>query len=130
MVGDRAAPETLLFIHGNLACADWFELAAQHLPPWLRVLGIDWRGCGDSDKPAPDADFGNYTVERHADDMLAVLHALEISRCHLATHSTGGIISLHMLLREPGGSARWWGWRRSGHRVCALRMRAMPSSTS
>lgn len=99
--GDRAAPETLVFIHGNLACADWFELAAQHLPPWLRVLGIDWRGCGDSDKPAPAADYGNYTVEQHADDMLAVLRALEISRCHLATHSTGGIISLHMLLREP-----------------------------
>ena len=99
--GDRSAAETLVFIHGNLACADWFELAVPHLPAGLRVLGIDWRGCGDSDKPAPAADYGNYTVEQHADDMLAVLHALEISRCHLATHSTGGIISLHMLLREP-----------------------------
>lgn len=99
--GDRAAPQTLVFIHGNLACADWFELAAQHLPAELRVLGIDWRGCGESDKPEPAADYGNYSIEQHADDMLAVLHALEITRCHLATHSTGGIISLHMLLREP-----------------------------
>lgn len=99
--GDRSAAETLVFIHGNLACADWFELAAAHLPAGLRVLGIDWRGCGDSDKPAPAADYGNYTVEQHADDMLAVLRALGVMRCHLATHSTGGIISLHMLLREP-----------------------------
>jgi pimeloyl-ACP methyl ester carboxylesterase len=99
--GDRSAAETLVFVHGNLACADWFELAAPHLPAGLRVLGIDWRGCGLSDKPAPAADYVNYTVEQHADDMLAVLHALEITRCHLATHSTGGIISLYMLLREP-----------------------------
>lgn len=99
--GDSAAPETLVFIHGNLACADWFELAAAYLPAGLRVLGIDWRGCGLSDKPAPAADFSNYTIEQHADDMLAVLHALGITRCHLATHSTGGIISLHMLLRAP-----------------------------
>lgn len=104
--GDRAAPETLVFIHGNLACADWFELAAAYLPAHLRVLGIDWRGCGHSDKPAPAADYSNYTVEQHADDMLAVLRALGIGRCHLATHSTGGIISLHMLLHEPDRFAK------------------------
>jgi pimeloyl-ACP methyl ester carboxylesterase len=99
--GDRWAPETLVFIHGNLACADWFELAAQYLPADLRVVGIDWRGCGESDKPAPAADYSNYTIAQHAEDMLAVLRALDIPRCHLATHSTGGIIGTHMLLREP-----------------------------
>jgi non-heme chloroperoxidase len=33
--------------------------------------------------------------------MLAALDALKISFCHLATHSTGGIIAARMLLMQP-----------------------------
>jgi non-heme chloroperoxidase len=93
--------ETLVFIHGNLACADWFSLVAPLLPARFRVVAIDWRGCGGSDKPSPKPDCSNYTIRQHAQDMLAVLGRLGIDRCHLATHSTGGIISTCMLLAEP-----------------------------
>jgi pimeloyl-ACP methyl ester carboxylesterase len=41
----------VLFIHGNLASKDWLELSARWFPADLRVIGIDWRGCGDSDRP-------------------------------------------------------------------------------
>lgn len=99
-------PVTVLFIHGNLASADWFELAAALLPDRIRVIGVDWRGCGGSDKPEPYADFSNYALERHAADMLAVLDALRIERCHLATHSTGGLVAWHMLLAAPGRFGR------------------------
>ena len=34
-------------------------------------------------------------------DMLAALDALNIPFCHLATHSTGGIIAARMLLMQP-----------------------------
>src|SRR6478736_1768912 len=81
---------TVVFIHGNLASKDWIELAAQLFPSGLRVIGIDWRGCGESDRPKP-----------HADDLLAALDALGIGFCHLATHSTGGIIAARMLLAQP-----------------------------
>jgi pimeloyl-ACP methyl ester carboxylesterase len=67
----------------------------------LRVIGIDWRGCGGSDAPIPDAQLTNYGMQQHADDMLAALDALEIPFCHLATHSTGGIIASRMLLAQP-----------------------------
>lgn len=92
---------TVLFIHGNLASKDWIELAAPHFPRGVRTIAVDWRGCGDSDKPAPLADFSNYSIARHADDMLAVLDALKVEFCHLATHSTGGIISTRMILKQP-----------------------------
>lgn len=92
---------TVLFIHGNLASKDWIELAAPRFPRGVRTVAVDWRGCGDSDKPAPDADFANYSIAQHADDMLAALDALGIAFCHLATHSTGGIISTRMLLKQP-----------------------------
>ncbi len=91
----------VLFIHGNLACADWFELAWAGLPAGVRTVAVDWRGCGLSDKPPPASDYGNYSIPTHAQDMLAVLRALGIARCHLATHSTGGLIGAYMLLAEP-----------------------------
>ena len=92
---------TVVFIHGNLASKDWIELAAPLFPSGLRVIGIDWRGCGDSDRPKPTADYSNYSMQQHADDMLAALDTLGIGYCHLATHSTGGIIAARMLLAQP-----------------------------
>jgi non-heme chloroperoxidase len=92
---------TVLFIHGNLASKDWIELAAPLFPAGLRVIGFDWRGCGDSDRPRPAADYSNYSMQQHALDMLAALDALNVGFCHLATHSTGGIIAARMLLMQP-----------------------------
>jgi len=94
-------PTTVVFIHGNLASKDWLEASAPLFPRDLRVVGIDWRGCGDSDRPPAQPDYANYTMQQHADDMLADLNSLDIQFCHLATHSTGGIIAARMLLAEP-----------------------------
>lgn len=92
---------TVVFIHGNLACKEWIDLAAPLFPSGVRVIGIDWRGCGESDRPPPQADFSNYSMRQHALDMLAALDALGISHCHLATHSTSGIIAARMLVMQP-----------------------------
>jgi pimeloyl-ACP methyl ester carboxylesterase len=91
----------VVFIHGNLASKDWIELAAPLFPVGLRVIGIDWRGCGESDRPPASANYSNYSMQQHADDMLAALDTLGIGFCHLATHSTGGIIAARMLLAQP-----------------------------
>ena len=92
---------TVVFIHGNLASKDWIELAAPLFPRELRVVGIDWRGCGESDRPAATKDYANYSMRQHAADMLAALDALKIPFCHLATHSTGGMIAARMQLMQP-----------------------------
>src|SRR3954465_15412888 len=92
---------TVVFIHGNLASKDWIELAAPLFPGGLRVIGIDWRGCGESDRPKSAAGYSNYSMQQHALDMLAALDALNVRFCHLATHSTGGIIAARMLLMQP-----------------------------
>lgn len=94
-------PITVVFIHGNLASKDWLELSANWFPPDLRVIGIDWRGCGDSDRPKPTQDYDNYSMDQHADDMLAALDTLGVDRCHLITHSTGAIIGNRMQLKQP-----------------------------
>jgi non-heme chloroperoxidase len=92
---------TVVFIHGNLASKDWIELAAPLFPSGLRVIGIDWRGCGDSDRTRANAGYSNYSMQQHAQDMLAALDTLDVRFCHLATHSTGGIIAARMLLMQP-----------------------------
>lgn len=97
---------TVVFIHGNLASKDWIELAAPLFPSGIRVIGIDWRGCGESDRPMPAPNYANYSMQQHALDMLAALDALRIPFCHLATHSTGGIIAARMLLTQPARFGR------------------------
>src|SRR4029453_5837399 len=92
---------TIVFIHGNLASKDWIELAAPLFPSGLRVIAIDWVGWGESERPGAAPDYSNYSMKQHARDMLAALDALEIPFCHLATHSTGGIIAARMLLAQP-----------------------------
>ena len=93
--------EVVLAVHGNLGCADWLGLVLPLLPQSLRVIAADWRGCGESDKPAPASDYANYAMDTHARDMLALLDALQVERCHLYGHSTGGIIGSHMLALQP-----------------------------
>src|SRR3984893_11895145 len=92
---------TVVFIHGNLASKDWIELAAPLFPSGGRVIGIDWRGCGESDRPKPRPNYANYLIHQQALDMLAALDALKIPFCPLATHSAGGIIAARMLLMQP-----------------------------
>lgn len=91
----------VLAIHGNLGCARWLDPVLPHLPSSLHIIAADWRGCGSSDKPEPEADFSNYAMEIHARDHLALLDQLGIKHCHLYAHSTGGIIVSRMLSLAP-----------------------------
>lgn len=96
-----AGDNVVLAIHGNLGCTQWLDLVLPLLPNNLRIIAVDWRGCGKSDKPQPDPDYANYAMEVHARDHLALLDQLGIKRCHVYGHSTGGIIASHLLLLAP-----------------------------
>ena len=91
----------IVFIHGNLGCTNWMDLVWPRLPEDLHIYAFDWRGCGDSEKPTPDAEYSNYSMQQHATDMINAIKALDIKKCSLANHSTGGIICTYMLLMEP-----------------------------
>lgn len=95
--GDRVA----VFVHGNLGCVEWMDLVWPLLPEDLHVYALDWRGCGQSDKPAPTPDYGNYSMPTHARDLLAAMDALGIARCDLINHSTGAFICDYALLTAP-----------------------------
>lgn len=78
-----------------MSTASWgFQLKA--LSRSNRLLLYDCRGMWQSDHPA-----GPYSMEQHADDLAALLSALNIDKAHIAGISYGGEISLAFGLKYP-----------------------------
>lgn len=74
------------------------------LTPHFRVLLYDMRGQGQSQKWRPgDPDF---TWEMHADDLAALMDALNIPAAHIGGISYGGELTLVFALRHPGRCKR------------------------
>ncbi|HKC18754.1 MAG TPA: alpha/beta hydrolase [Candidatus Dormibacteraeota bacterium] len=64
----------------------------------FRVIGIDCRGHGDSDKPRDEA---AYAVELMAGDVAGVLHQEDIESAAYLGYSMGGRIGLQVVLDHP-----------------------------
>lgn len=87
--------KTIVFLHGWPFSHKQFEYQFNILPKiGYRCIGIDWRGFGNSDKP-----INGYHYDRLADDIHAVIQALQLDRFALAGHSTGGGIAVHYVTR-------------------------------
>jgi len=87
----------LVMVHGltgNLAV--WHLRIVPELTEHFRVLTYDLRGHGHSDTPP-----SGYAPDDMADDLLALLDALEIERPLIAGHSYGADIALYHALRHP-----------------------------
>ena len=61
-----------------------------------RVLAYDMRGQGQSEHPE-----GEYSLELHAEDLIALMDALGIKRAHMVGTSYGGELNLVMGIRFP-----------------------------
>jgi pimeloyl-ACP methyl ester carboxylesterase len=77
----------------------WYETGyVQALKPDYRLILIDARGHGASDKPhQPDA----YDRERNVEDIAAVLDDLDIPRAHYLGYSMGGRIGFAIARYAP-----------------------------
>ncbi|QTD43356.1 alpha/beta fold hydrolase [Sporosarcina sp. Te-1] len=90
--------KAILFIHGWPLSHKQFEYQFDVLPAMgYRCIGIDWRGFGLSDKP-----FDGYTLDRLADDLHAIVEALQLQNFALVGHSTGGSIAIRYMSRFNG----------------------------
>ncbi|MCR8657385.1 alpha/beta fold hydrolase [Paenibacillus endoradicis] len=88
--------KTILFIHGWPLSHKQFEYQYNILPAMgYRCIGMDWRGFGNSDKP-----FTGYSFDRLADDIRAVVDAMELKDFALAGHSTGGAICIRYMAKH------------------------------
>ncbi|MCS7210938.1 MAG: alpha/beta hydrolase [Chloroherpetonaceae bacterium] len=89
----------VIFIHGNLSSATWWEETMLRLPPQYYAIAPDLRGFGGADTAAVvDARRG---VGDWVDDILALADALGIQRFHVVGNSLGGNVVWGLLLRCP-----------------------------
>ncbi|NNL86475.1 MAG: alpha/beta hydrolase [Myxococcales bacterium] len=94
--GDPSATPMVL-LHGLRAYAHWFDAFAEAVKDRYRVLALDQRGRGDSDR-APD---GDYTREAYVRDLEAFVDALGLERFIILGHSMGGLNGIHYASRHP-----------------------------
>ncbi len=88
--------KTILCVHGITANCRCWDVMADALSPTHRVLAMDLRGRGLSDRP----DTG-YSIAHHINDIRAILDDLGLEKVVLMGHSLGAFISLTFAATFP-----------------------------
>lgn len=86
----------LLALHGLASNARWWDLVADRLTPEHRLVAVDQRGHGLSDKPASGYDF-----EACLADAGAVAARLELAPYVAVGHSWGASVALTLAAEHP-----------------------------
>lgn len=93
---DQGTGEPILFIHGLGSSGQDWELQAAAFSPHYRVITLDLRGHGRSDKPA-----GPYTMSQFAGDAAALLQSLGVASAHVVGLSLGGGVAFQLAVDQP-----------------------------
>ena len=86
----------ILCVHGITANCRFWDCLASALAPHHRVIAMDLRGRGLSDKPPT-----GYSIEHHCKDILALMNDQALERPVLMGHSLGAFISLVFSAQYP-----------------------------
>jgi len=92
----RGAPSVVL-VHGWTCNHTYFAPQREHLAKRHRVVSVDLRGHGESDKPKQA-----YTIAGFADDVAWLCGELGIAEPIVVGHSMGGMTALELAVRHPG----------------------------
>jgi long-chain acyl-CoA synthetase len=88
---------TLIFLHGYGGQAKQWEYQLDDFAISNRVIAIDLRGHGHSDKP-----FGDYSMNQIREDLEMALDALDVEKkFYLVGHSFGGAIATEFAIAHP-----------------------------
>lgn len=88
--------DVVVLLHGlGSSILDW-EWQIPALSKQYRVISMDMRGHGRSDKPP-----GPYSVARFAADVAAVLDELAVGPAHIVGISMGGMIAFQLAVDAP-----------------------------
>lgn len=89
--------ETVLLSSGLGGMGSFWTPQLTDLCAQFRVITYDHRGTGRSPREVPE----DCSISGMADDVVEVLDAAGIERCHLVGHAIGGLIGLDLALRRP-----------------------------
>lgn len=93
----EAEPETILCVHGNPTWSFYWRSIVERFRSKARVVVPDHLGCGLSGKPQ---DYP-YTLSKHVDNLLTLIHELDLRNITLVAHDWGGAIGLGAATAEP-----------------------------
>lgn len=96
--GGEGCPVILL--HGLASNARIWDFAAPLLAREARVVAVDQRGHGSSDRPEDAYSFADVTA-----DLLGVVDALSFERAAIVGHSWGANVALHFAAAHPERTA-------------------------
>jgi pimeloyl-ACP methyl ester carboxylesterase len=85
-----------IFIHGWTCSRSYFKPQHDHFKANHRVVSVDLRGHGESDKPK-----AAYPISQYADDVAWLIGQLGLERPIAVGHSMGGLTVLHMAAEHP-----------------------------
>ncbi len=88
--------DPVVFVSGLGGDHRAFAVAVRRIAKARRAISIDNRDSGQSDIATE-----RYSTEDLADDLAAVVEALELPPVHLVGQSLGGLIAQHVALRHP-----------------------------
>jgi pimeloyl-ACP methyl ester carboxylesterase len=89
---DRGAGKpAFVFVHGWTCDRSFFAPQAEHFARRHRVVSVDLRGHGESDKPP-----GPYPIAAYADDIAYVIEQLCLGKTVAVGHSMGGVTALQL----------------------------------
>jgi pimeloyl-ACP methyl ester carboxylesterase len=92
----EGAGKPILCVHGITANCRCWDVLADALVPEYRVLAMDLRGRGGSDRPPQ-----GYSLDYHMRDINCLLNDLEIDRAVIMGHSLGAFIGLAFAAEYP-----------------------------
>jgi pimeloyl-ACP methyl ester carboxylesterase len=94
---DRGAGKpAFVFIHGTACDRSFLAPQAEHFARQHRVVSVDLRGHGESDKPA-----GPYRIAAYGDDIAYIIEQLGLGKTVAVGHSMGGMIVLQLAAAHP-----------------------------
>ena len=89
--------DPVVILHGLMASLEAVAPLADSLSTDHRIVALDLRGHGRSDKPSDPGAYGHEMGE----DVVRLLDHLGIARAHLVGHSMGAVVSAYVASRHP-----------------------------
>lgn len=88
----------VLFVHGNVSSATFWEALMLRLPQQYRGLACDLRGYGETEPKPVDATLG---LGDMVEDVHSLVETVGLERFHLVGHSMGGGVVMKYAIAHP-----------------------------
>lgn len=91
-------PDTMLLLHAAMGSSRrWFRWVPR-LARRFRVVRMDLRGHGDSQKPRPEEPF---SLDQLVGDAARLIEILRCGSAHVVGNSAGGYVAQQLAIRQP-----------------------------